>query len=128
MAKTFRMGGIHPPENKLSKASPVAVMPLPETVTIPLSQHIGAPAVAAVAKGEKVKVGQVIGTAAGFVSSNIHSPVSGTVTSVDMVPDGGGVRKQMVTIQVAGDDWEDTIDRSATLVQGCQLAPADVNK
>lgn len=53
-----------------------------------MSQHICAPAVAKVAKGDKVKVGELIAEAAGFVSANIHAPVSGTVTGVDMPPNG----------------------------------------
>ena len=48
------MGGVHPSENKLSCARPIERLPLPETVTIPLAQHIGAPAVARVAKGDRV--------------------------------------------------------------------------
>lgn len=122
------MGGIHPPENKFSKAQPIVRMPLAETVVIPLSQHIGAPASPAVAKGDKVKVGQVIGTAAGFVSSNIHSPVSGTVTSVDAVPDGGGVRRLSVTIKVEGDEWDAAIDRSQELKKDCQLSAEEIIK
>ena len=51
--KTFPIGGVHPSENKLSCAKPIEVLPLPEVVNIPLAQHIGAPAVAKVAKGDK---------------------------------------------------------------------------
>ncbi len=124
--KTFRIGGVHPPENKLSRAAGIETLPLPGTVVIPLSQHIGAPAAATVAKGDKVLAGQVIATAAGFVSSNIHSPVSGTVLSVDAVPDAGGVRRPAVTIQVEGDEWAAGIDRSATLLTYCELSPKEI--
>lgn len=126
MLKSFRIGGIHPPENKLSKAEQIVLFPLPEVVTIPLSQHIGAPATATVAKGDKVKVGQVIATATGFVSSNIHSSVSGTVTAVDMFIDGGGMRKPSVTIAVEGDQWLDTIDRSPKLESSCTLSQKEI--
>ena len=126
MLKTFRIGGVHPPENKLSAAKNIEIFPLPETVTIPLSQHIGAPATAVVAKGDKVKVGQLIAKAGGFVSANIHSSVSGTVTAVDAVPDGGGVRKPAITIKVEGDDWEESIDRSSALMKECSLTPAEI--
>ncbi len=122
------MGGIHPPDNKISRAERIVKMPLPETVVIPLAQHIGAPAVAAVAKGDKVKAGQLIGTASSFVSANIHSSVSGTVVSVDAVADGGGVRKPSVTIKVEGDEWAEGIDRSETLRQECTLAPEEIVK
>ena len=65
---------IHPSDNKLSRAEAVEVLALPDVVNVPLSQHIGAPAVAKVAKGDKVKVGELIAEAAGFVSANIHAP------------------------------------------------------
>ena len=82
--KTFPRGGVHPSDNKLSRAEAVEVLALPDVVNVPLSQHIGAPAVAKVANGDKVKVGELIAEAAGFVSANIHAPVSGTVTGWDM--------------------------------------------
>jgi electron transport complex protein RnfC len=126
--KHFHKGGIHPPENKLSRDKAIAVMPLPETVTIPLSQHIGAPAVPAVAKGDTVKVGQVIGTAAGFVSSNIHSSVSGSVVSVDAVADGAGLKKPTVTIKVEGDEWVETIDRSADIIRDINIDNQEIIK
>jgi len=92
MLKSFRIGGIHPPGNKISKDAPITTVPLPDSVTVPLSQHIGAPAEPCVGKGDYVKAGQLIGQAAGFVSANVHSPVSGQVTAVDSVPDAGGIR------------------------------------
>lgn len=55
--KTFPIGGVHPSENKLSGAKPIEVLPLPDVVTIPLAQHIGAPAVAKVAKGDQGRDG-----------------------------------------------------------------------
>ncbi|MCL2560813.1 MAG: electron transport complex subunit RsxC [Rikenellaceae bacterium] len=126
MSKTFRKGGGHPSDNKLSRADEVERMPLPQTVVIPLSQHIGAPATAVVAKGDRVKVGQLIGEAAGFVSSNVHSSVSGTVLSVDAVPDLGGVRRQAVTIKVEGDEWAEGIDLDGSLRRECTLSPAEI--
>ena len=88
--KTFKIGGVHPPENKLSAQAPISVLPLPEQVIIPLSQHIGAPAIPTVKKGDRVKAGQLIGQAAGFISANIHSSVSGTVVGIDSVTDARG--------------------------------------
>ena len=115
--KTFPIGGVHPSENKLSGAKPIEVLPLPDVVTIPLSQHIGAPAVAKVAKGDKLLTGHVIAEAGSFMSANIHSPISGTVTSVDLVPNGQGLRQPMITIKREGDEWVEGIDRSETLVR-----------
>ena len=116
MLKTFRKGGVHPRENKLSAGRPIEVMPLPETVTIPLSQHIGAPALPQVAKGDKVRAGQLIGALSGFVSSNVHSSVSGTVVSVEALPDAGGIKRPAVVIKVEGDEWEEGIVTAPGLV------------
>ncbi len=126
MSKTFKIGGIHPSDSKLSRGVAIEVFGLPATVTIPVAQHIGAPAVVCVAKGDKVKTGQVIATAAGFVSSNIHSSVSGTVTAVDDIPDAGGVRRKAVTIQVEGDEWDETIDRSDKLQSSVTLPAKEI--
>ena len=80
---TFK-GGLHPYDGKeLSKDKPITeYLPQGELV-YPLSQHIGAPAVACVKKGDRVLVGQKIAEAGGFVSANIHSSVSGTVKKVE---------------------------------------------
>ncbi|MDE6711108.1 MAG: electron transport complex subunit RsxC [Alistipes sp.] len=124
--RTFPMGGVHPSENKLSGGKAIEVLPLPETVTIPLAQHIGAPAVAKVAKGDKVLTGQLIAEAGSFMSANIHSPISGTVTAVDSLPNGQGVRQPMITIQREGDEWAEGIDRSGTLVKECSLSAEEI--
>jgi electron transport complex protein RnfC len=126
--KTFSKGGIHPPENKLGSGEAIRTMPLPETVTVPLSQHIGAPAVATVAKGDKVLTGQLIAKAGGFVSANVHSPVSGTVTAVDSVIGAGGLRQAAITIKVESDEWMPTIDRSEKLAKGCPLEADEIIK
>ena len=110
----------------LSCGKPVEVLPLPETVMIPLAQHIGAPAVAKVAKGDKVLTGQLIAEAGSFMSANIHSPVSGTVAAVDMQPNGQGLRQMMITIKREGDEWAEGIDRSETLVKECSLSAEQI--
>ena len=125
--KTFPIGGIHPSDNKQwSKGSAIEVMALPDVVNIPLGQHIGAPAVAKVAKGDKVLTGQLIAEAASFMSANIHSPISGTVTAVDMQPNGQGVRQMMITIKREGDEWVESIDRNEELVKECSLEPQEI--
>ena len=116
--KTFPIGGVHPSDNKKwSKSKAIEVMELPDTVTIPLAQHIGAPATALVKKGDAVKVGDKIGEATGFMSANIHAPISGTVTAVDLQPNGQGLRQMMVTIKREGDEWAEGIDLSTDLVK-----------
>ena len=128
MLKTFKIGGVHPPENKLSAGEAIVTLPLPEQVIIPLSQHIGAPAVPTVKKGDHVKAGQVIGQAAGFISANIHSSVSGTVVNIEAVTDASGYPRPSVIIQVEGDEWEESIDRTDTLVKECNLNSEEIVK
>ncbi len=129
MLKTFKLGGIHPPENKFSAGQAIRNAELPKVVSIPVAQHIGTPSIAVVAKGDKVKVGQLIAKSGGFVSANIHSSVSGTVAKLDQVPDSLGYPKQAIIINVDGDEWLESIDLSDTLVKECDLdGPAIVQK
>ena len=113
--KTFRIGGIHPEENKIAAENATNIAPLPKQAIFPLSQHIGAPAKPVVKKGDHVKVGTLIAEAGGFVSAPIYSSVSGTVFKVDTAVDASGYRKPAIIINVEGDEWEETIDRSSTL-------------
>lgn len=107
---TFK-GGVHPYEGKeLSKANAIKKL-LPEgDVVIPLSQHIGAPAKACIAVGDRVLVGQKIGEAAGFISANVHSSVSGTVKKIEPHLVAGGSMVQCVVIENDGEyeefPWE----------------------
>ena len=121
MLKTFRIGGVHPPENKLSAGQAIITADQPKQAVVMLSQHIGAPAQAVVAKGDKVKVGTLLAQAGGFVSANIHSPVSGTVSKIDTAIDAAGFQRPAIIIDVEGDEWEESIDRSETLVKECTL-------
>lgn len=113
--KTFRIGGIHPEENKITAENATNIAPLPKQAIFPLSQHIGAPAKPVVKKGDHVKVGTLIAEAGGFVSAPIYSSVSGTVFKVDTAVDASSYRKPAIIINVEGDEWEETIDRSSTL-------------
>jgi Na+-translocating ferredoxin:NAD+ oxidoreductase subunit C len=128
MPSTFKIGGVHPPENKLSANKPIEDLPLPKSVFIPLSQHIGSPASAIVKKGDKVKTGQLIAESAGFVSANIHSSVSGTVKKVDFSADSSGYPKQGIFIDVEGDEWVSSIDRSSELVRDVSLDRQEIIK
>ncbi|RHJ90523.1 electron transport complex subunit RsxC [Parabacteroides bouchesdurhonensis] len=126
MLRTFRIGGIHPPENKLSAGKKITALAIPKQVIIPLGQHIGAPAVAVVKKGDQVKVGTLLAKAGGFVSANIHSSVSGKVNKIDNALDASGYRRPAIYIDVEGDEWEDSIDRSETLVKECSLSAKEI--
>ena len=113
--RTFRIGGIHPEENKLSSEAATQIAKLPQQAIFPLSQHIGAPAKPVVKKGDKVKVGTLLAEAGGFVSAPIYSSVSGTVLKIDEAVDATGYRKPAIIVKVEGDEWEDYIDRSDKL-------------
>jgi electron transport complex protein RnfC len=128
MLKTFKIGGVHPPENKLSKDKKIEVLPLPKTVFIPVAQHIGAPSTPVVKKGDEVKVGQVIAQSSSFVSTNIHSSVSGKVKKVDFSADSSGYPKQGIFIDVDGDEWVEGIDRSEDLVKEISVEGPDIVK
>ena len=127
--RTFRIGGVHPEENKLSNDAVTQVAALPAEAIFPLSQHIGAPAKPVVKKGDKVKVGTLLAEAGGFVSAPIYSSVSGTVLKVDTAIDASGYRKPAIIVKVEGDEWEETIDRSdklETLEAHPELTPEEI--
>ena len=124
---TFPIGGIHPSDNKeWSKDKAIEVIELPNEVLIPMIQHIGAPATPIVQKGDRVLTGQLIGQATGFVSANIHSPISGTVTAIDAYPNGQGQRRIMIAIKRDGDEWLESIDRSTELKRECNLSSKEI--
>lgn len=126
MLKTFRIGGIHPPENKLSAGKKIVRLAIPKQVIIPLGQHIGAPAQPMVKKGDAVKTGTLIAKSGGFVSANIHSSVSGKINKIDNAIDSSGYKRAAVFIDVEGDEWEETIDRSESLKKECSLSPREI--
>ncbi|NLF25061.1 MAG: electron transport complex subunit RsxC [Deltaproteobacteria bacterium] len=104
---TFKMGGIHPPDNKLTRDAPLEVMPLPALLVVPLNQHIGKPAKAVVSVGDQVKRGQLIGTADGFVSANVHAPTSGKIKLIGRAVHPSGQYAEAITIEPDGaDEWE----------------------
>ncbi len=96
---TFKHG-IHPEYYKhLTDAKPIERMPFAQEVVLPLGQHIGAPSVAIVNKGQTVKRGQMIAKPGGFVSVALHSPVDGKVKSIGLVEDSNGEMTQAITIE-----------------------------
>ena len=124
MLKTFSIGGVHPHENKLSAHQPIITAEVPAKAVILLGQHIGAPAKPVVAKGDVVKVGTRIAEPAGFVSAAIHSSVSGKVAKIDTIVDASGYAKPAIFIDVEGDEWEESIDRTETFKIMCSLEPS----
>ena len=107
-------GGVHPAERKeLSNRTPIQPAPLPKQLTLPLNQHIGAPAEPVVSVGERVLKGQLIATASGFVSAPVHAPTSGTVSFIgpQPYPHVSGMLAPAIVIESDG------------LEQWCPLAP-----
>ena len=82
--KRSAQGAGVPHEKRTSNLETVA-MPLPSKIVLSMGQHIGAPASPAVAKGDQVYVGTIVGKAGGFVSADIHSGVSGTVSEITTI-------------------------------------------
>ncbi len=128
MLKTFPKGGVHPPEMKLTANSPIKKIDIPKQVVIPLNQNIGAPSKPIVNKKDKVKVGQKIAEAGGFVSANIHSSVSGTVLKIDNVIDASGYKKPAIVINVEGDEWDENIDKNPDIVKEIELSQEEIIK
>jgi len=96
---TFKHG-IHPPENKdETNGLPIRQFPFAKELIIPMSQHLGAPAQIIVREGQEVYRGQLIARAASYMSVPIHSPVSGTVTRIGMVPTLAGSMIEGVYLQ-----------------------------
>lgn len=99
---TFK-GGVHPYDGKDISKDKAIIELIPEgDIVIPLAQHIGAPAVPLVKKGDRVLCGQLIGEAGGFISANVHSSVSGTVKGIEMRRLANGGKANCVVIENDG--------------------------
>lgn len=98
----MRLSGIKVPHKKNTADIVPLKLPLPETVVIPMSMHIGKPAVPTVKAGERVTVGQLIGSADGFISAPVHSSVSGKVKKLDEITMSGGMKATAVVIETDG--------------------------
>ncbi len=124
--RTFKFGGVHPQENKISEYSAIETLSVPKTVTIPVTQSLGTPSITVVEKGDKLKVGQLIAKGEAFISSNVHSSVSGTVSKIDDVVDVSGYRRKAVFIDVDGDEWLETIDCSKDINKDFNLSSEEI--
>lgn len=102
--KAYRTkGGVHVPHRKNTAHSQSVELTDVKTVTIPMSQHIGAPCTPTVKVGDTVDVGQVIGATDAFVSAPIHSSISGTVKKIDKVITADGNKVDAITIESDGE-------------------------
>ncbi|HRW97781.1 MAG TPA: RnfABCDGE type electron transport complex subunit C, partial [Bacteroidales bacterium] len=126
MLKTFKLGGVHPPENKLSSGVAIEKLPLPARIFVPVSQHLGTPAKIVVSRGDEVKTGQLLAASAGFISANIHSPATGKVFKIDEVPDQSGYKRTAVFIDTKEDIWAEGIDTSTDIVREIKLSKEEI--
>ena len=117
-------GGVHPSERKeFSEHIALQRFPEPDTVVIPLSMGSGKPANPIVAVGDTVKVGQKIGEASAFISSNIHSSVSGTVIAIEpRLHPSKGVEDLAVVIK---NDKQNTLHESVQPAKSLDELTAD---
>ena len=100
---TFK-GGVHPYEGKeLSEHKPVQILMPKGDLVYPMSQHIGAPAIPLVKKGDKVLAGQKIGEASGFISANVICSVSGTVKAVEPRRVANGAMVNSIVVENDGE-------------------------
>lgn len=116
MKHTFR-GGSHLPEHKESAACATIRLPEPPVVSVPLSQHIGAPATAVVQKGDSVTVGQEIGTVTNGLGCPVHASVSGTVKEIVIRHTAQGIPVPNIVIENDGlHTWHESVrPRNGTL-------------
>ncbi len=96
-------GGVAVMHNKLTADKETVRMPIPDTVTLPMLQHIGVPCTPTVKKGDYVGVGQIIGDSDKYVSAPIHASVSGKVIAVQDVKLANGKMAPAVTIESDGE-------------------------
>jgi electron transport complex protein RnfC len=128
MLKTFRIGGVHPAENKFSAEASIEAMDFPKRVAIPVSQHLGVPAKVLVKRGDMVKTGQMIAKGEAFISANIHSPFTGKVFKVEDALDSTGFRRMSVIVDVQDDEWIDDINTSQEIKREINATPEEIVK
>ena len=102
--RTFGKGGVHPDPMKMTADKPIQGVPVPKSVRLFLSQHIGAPAKCIVKPNDIVEAGQMIAEAGGFVSAPVHTPIAGKVKKIEKIRDGQGMWKEAVIIEAEPDE------------------------
>ncbi len=126
--KTFKAGGVHPPENKFSADAAIEILPIPKRAYVLTSQHLGIPATILVKRGDDVKTGQLIAKSSGFISANIHSPVTGKVFKIEDVIDQSGYKRPAIIIDTTEDIWEDGIEPSDKIEREITLSREEIIK
>ena len=124
--KTFHKGGVHPNDHKLNADAPAQILTYDGPLCIMVSQHLGAPSVPIVKRGDKVKRGQPLTENTAFVGSVVHAPVSGLIQNVSEAPDTGNFARPAIFIQPEGDESEDFIVDDPTLDREIRLSPGEI--
>ena len=118
-------GGVHPVEGKEpTEHKGLVQFPVPETVVIPMSMHLGAPANVCVNVGDYVRKGQVIGEQAGFISAPVHASVSGTVIAIEDRPHA--TRGTCQSVVIANDGKEELHESVKPNKPLEELTPAEI--
>ena len=91
-------------EYKLTASKPIEKLPVPETVVVPLSQHIGAPCTATVKVGDTVDKGQIIGVVEKGLGCPVHASVSGKVSKIETVITPSGRKVEQIVIENDGEE------------------------
>ncbi len=105
-------GGVHPKDSKaLTESKPIQDAPLLDSYKVIMHQNIGAPPELVVKKGDKVKKGDLLAKAGGFVSVPLHAPTSGTIKAIDKCPGPTGIAVPAIEITADGEDeWGSPFD------------------
>lgn len=124
--RTFRKGGIHPPENKLTAGKPIVEIPTPPELRIMLSQCIGAPAKPVVKPGDHVQRGQMIAEAGGFVSAPVHTPANGTIKKIEPTRTPQGIWQDSIVIAIDPEESEPFAPQARTPEEVEALSPDEI--
>ncbi|MFO8065679.1 MAG: electron transport complex subunit RsxC [Spirochaetota bacterium] len=115
---TFKKG-VHPPASKTATASqPIEEAPMPDTLMVPLSQHLGAPSSPVKSRGDEVEVGELLSEASSKISANIHSPAAGKIKRIVDKPLPGGKMAQYMEI---------TVDHERTAAHSFERQEVDIS-
>ena len=125
--RTFRKGGVHPQENKFAHNAHIETVAMPKQAVLYATQHLGAPDVVVVAKGDFVKTGQLIAKGEAFISANLHSPYTGTVAKVEPAMDIVGYKQMAITIDVQEEDqWIEDFDPNPEIKREIRLSGEEI--
>lgn len=117
--------GVHAPDHKdLTRERPIRRFAFAPRLAVPLSQHIGKPAVPCVRPGQEVVRGEPIALADGHLSLPIHAPVTGVVEAIRLMPSARGPKTEAIVIKTYAADNQQVLYGAARATEG--LTPAEL--